>query len=84
MKRISMMVAAVAFSLGAAGTAVAGSCPAEMKKIDAALATSPKLTDAQMSEVKKLRADGETAHKAGSHADSMVSLNKAKAILGVK
>jgi hypothetical protein len=84
MKRFSLMVASLALVLGTAGTAVAGSCPAEMKKIDAALAASPKLTDAQMSEVKKLRADGEAQHKAGSHGDSMASLNKAKAILNVK
>ena len=54
-----------------------------MKAIDAALPKA-KLSASQMSEVKKLRAEGETHHKAGKHADSMASLNKAKAILKIK
>jgi hypothetical protein len=54
-----------------------------MKKVDAALAASPSLTSEQMTEVTKLRAEGEAQHKAGSHADSVASLNKAMAILGM-
>lgn len=41
-----------------------------MKAIDAALATKPNLTTAQLTEVKKLRADGEALHKAGKHKES--------------
>lgn len=67
----------------AAGTALAHNCPNEMKAIDAKLATSPKLADADMAKVKKLRADGEAAHKAGKHDDSMKSLGEAKKILGI-
>jgi hypothetical protein len=54
-----------------------------MKKIDEALAKNPKLTEAQMTEVKKLRADGEAFHKAGKHQDSVDTLGKAMKILGV-
>jgi hypothetical protein len=36
-----------------------------------------------MSEVKKLRADGEKLHKAGKHSESMAALGKAKKILGI-
>jgi hypothetical protein len=36
-----------------------------------------------MSEVKKLRADGETLHKAGKHQESVDTLGKAMKILGV-
>jgi hypothetical protein len=54
-----------------------------MKLIDAALPNA-KLSDAQMDEVKKLRAEGEAAHKAGNHAESMAALGKAKTILGIK
>ena len=43
-----------------------------------------KLDAAKMSEVKKLRADGEQLHKAGKHNESMAALGKAKGILGVK
>lgn len=73
----------VAMSLAlASGVAFAGACPKEMKAIDAALPTA-KLSDAQMSEVKKLRADGEQFHKDGKHSESMAALGKAKKILGI-
>lgn len=63
--------------------ALAFHCPADMKKIDAALATNPKLTSEQMSEVKKLRAEGETMHKAGKHQESVDMLAKAMKILAI-
>jgi hypothetical protein len=84
MKTFSQLLAAIAVAVAASGTAFAATCPGEMKKIDEALAKSPKLTEAQMSEVKKLRADGEALHKAGKHGDSVATLAKAKDILGVK
>ncbi len=64
-------------------TAFAFHCPADMKKIDEALAKNPKLSEAQMTEVKKLRADGKAAHKAGKHQDSVDTLAKAMKILGI-
>lgn len=64
-------------------SALAFHCPADMKKIDAALVTNPKLTAEQMSEVKKLRADGETLHKAGKHQESIDALGKAMKLLGI-
>lgn len=67
----------------AAGTAFAHNCPNEMKAIDAKLATNPKLADADAAKVKQLRADGEAAHKAGKHDDSMKALGEAKKILGI-
>lgn len=67
----------------ACGLAYAHNCPAEMKAIDAKLATSPKLADADAAKVKQLRADGETAHKAGKHDDSMKALGEAKKLLGL-
>ena len=67
----------------ASASAFAFHCPADMKKIDAALGANPKLSEAQMSEVKKLRADGETMHKAGKHQDSVDTLAKAMKILGI-
>lgn len=59
-------------------------CPAEMKKIDAALAAKPQLTAEQMTEVKKLRADGETLHKAGKHQEALDTLGKAQKILKIQ
>jgi len=50
--------------------------------IDAALPKA-KLSSAQMSEVKKLRAEGERLHNEGKHAESMATLGKAKKLLGI-
>ncbi len=68
---------------GVAGLALAHNCPNDMKAIDAKMATNPKLSAADATKVKQLRADGETAHKAGKHDDSMKSLGEAKKILGI-
>ncbi len=58
-------------------------CPADMKKIDDALAKNPPLSSEQMMEVKKLRAEGEELHKAGKHQESVDTLGKAMKILGI-
>jgi hypothetical protein len=80
MKRLFALAAAALF---ASGTAFAFHCPADMKKIDEALAKKPKLTEAQMKEVTKLRADGESLHKAGKHQESVDTLAKAMKILAI-
>jgi hypothetical protein len=68
----------------ASGSAMAFHCPADMKKIDEALAKKPQLSASQMDEVKKYRADGEALHKAGKHQESVDTLAKAMKILNVK
>lgn len=80
MKLQALIAAAL---LSAAGTAFATQCPGDMKKIDEALAKSPKLSTEQMAEVKKYRAEGETLHKAGKHKESVDTLAKAMKILKV-
>ncbi len=67
----------------ATGSAFAFHCPADMKAIDAKLATGIKLADADMAKVKQLRADGETAHKAGKHDESVKLLAEAMKILKI-
>jgi len=67
----------------ASASAFAFHCPAEMKKIDAALAKNPKLSAQQLTDVKKFRAEGETLHKAGKHQESLDALAKAEKILGI-
>jgi hypothetical protein len=67
----------------ASASAFAFHCPADMKKIDAALAKKPKLTAQQAADVKKFRADGEALHKAGKHQESVETLAKAMKILGI-
>jgi len=66
-----------------AGSAWAHNCPSEMKAIDAKMSTNPTLSKDVAAEVKKLRADGETHHKAGKHAESMAALGRAKKLLGM-
>ena len=71
-------------TLFAAGSALAFHCPADMKKIDDAMAKNPKLTAGQADEVKKYRAEGEASHKAGKHQESLDTLAKAMKILDIK
>jgi hypothetical protein len=68
----------------ASAPAFAFHCPADMKKIDEAMAKNPKLSPAQMTEVKKYRADGEALHKAGKHQESVDTLAKAMKVLNIK
>jgi len=75
------LLAAVLALLNA--SAFAYHCPQEMKKIDDALAANPKISAAQLAEVKKLRAEGEALHKAGKHQESLDTLGKAEAILKI-
>ena len=77
-------IALFASTLFAAGTAFGFHCPQDMKKIDDALAKNPKLTTAQLDEVKKYRAEGEALHKAGKHQEAIDTLEKAEKILGIK
>jgi hypothetical protein len=80
---MNIRVAIVAATLAlASGSAVAFHCPADMKAIDEALPKA-KLSDTQSAEVKKLRAEGETLHKAGKHQESVDTLGKARKILGI-
>lgn len=80
--KIPSIIVAVSLALVSTG-AFAFSCPTHMKAIDAALSKA-KLSDAQMAEVKKYRADGEKLHKDGKHTESLEALGKAEKILGIK
>ena len=79
-KRIAM---AAALSLALAGPAFASQCPKQMAAIDEALAKSPQLSEADLAEVKRLRAEGEELHKAGNHEQSEQALGQAQKILGI-
>jgi hypothetical protein len=72
----------IVFSSGA----FAASCPLYMGEIDAALkdpAVEERLTEEQLAEVRTLRKEGEEAHRAGDHAQSMKALGRAKEILEI-
>jgi hypothetical protein len=80
--KLRNLVAAGLFAV--AGSAAAMHCPMDMKKIDEALAKNPSISSAQLSEVKKLRAEGEALHNAGKHQESVNTLGKAMQILGIQ
>ena len=80
--KLRSIIVAMALTL-ASGAVFAGECPKHMKAIDAALAKDPKLSTAQMADVKKYRADGETFHKDKKHAEALEALGKAEKILGI-
>ena len=80
MRKLALFAAA----FFAAGSAMAFHCPADMKKIDEALAKQPQLSASQMDDVKKYRIEGEALHKAGKHQESVDTLAKAMQILKVK
>lgn len=80
---MNLKTTVVAVTLALASSAVfASSCPKHMKAIDAALPNA-KISVAQMAEVKKLRAEGETLHNEKKHKESMEALTKAEKILGI-
>jgi hypothetical protein len=67
-----------------ASNAFAFHCPADMKKIDNALAAKPKISADQLAEVKRYRAEGEALHKQGKHQESVDTLAKAMKILNIQ
>ena len=76
-------ILAAALTLGLSAPAFAFHCPKDMAEIDAALAKNPQISAEQLSEVTKLRAEGEALHKAGKHQEAVDTLAKAKEILGI-
>jgi len=81
MKKLFAAFAAVCVA-GSALPAQAGQCPADMRKIDAAL-PGASLSAAELAMVKELRKKGEALHKSGGHGASVQTLAKAKKVLGI-
>lgn len=67
----------------ASSAAWAFHCPADMAKIDEALAKNPELSAEQMEQVQQWRAEGEELHAAGKHQESVDTLTKAMEVLGI-
>ena len=68
-----------------AAPAYAFHCPGDMADIDVTLKEKAQTLSADvLAEVKKLRAEGEALHKAGKHGESVATLAKAKALLGIE
>ena len=81
--KLRVLVATASVLALISGPVLARHCPADMKKIDAALAKNPKLSEADMKEVKRLRAEGEKLHNDGKHPQSEETLAKAMKMLGI-
>ena len=65
-----------------AAPALAGQCPALIGQIDAALASTPGLSDDVKAQVTELRNKGEEQHNSGDHGGSVESLKQALSLLG--
>ena len=72
MRYLSVLLATLLFSVPALG----GQCPTPMKQVDAQM-ESADLDASTRAEVEKLRAQGESLHKAGKHAESERTLRQA-------
>ncbi len=59
-------------------------CVDDIGQIDQALAAGPQISDADLSEVRGLRAEGEALCTAGQNDEAMAMLAKAKVILGLE
>jgi len=79
--RAVALATALAF---ASASALAFHCPADMKKIDEAMAKNPQLSADDSANVKKWRAEGEELHKAGKHQESIDTLAKAMKVLKIQ
>lgn len=69
-----------------ATSAWAHMCPSLMGEIDQALedeATVAQLDEGTLDEVRELRMQGEEAHVAGNHDESVALLEQAKELLGI-
>ena len=73
---ISRSLIAATLLMIASAPAMAFHCPADVKAIDHALSKA-NLNDMQMSDVKKLRDEGEALHNAGKHKEAVDTLAKA-------
>jgi len=81
MKRVFL---AAVFSLAMLSPAYASQCPSDVAAIDAALASNTGLSDEDRAKVQELRDEGEALHQSGKHAESVETLAKAKAMLGLQ
>jgi hypothetical protein len=76
------LISAAALSFMLIGPAFAFQCPADVAKIDAAIADS-SLSDGDKATVMELRNTGESLHSGGQHQEAVDTLAKAKEMLGI-
>ena len=74
LKKIALATALLGFM---ATPALAAHCPADAAAIDAALAKSTSLSDAQKAEISALKDEGMAQHNAGDHRAAEATLAEA-------
>lgn len=79
MLKRSLILAAVL--VGFAAPALAGHCPADIKKLEAAM---PNLTGAELALAKEAAAKGAELHAAGKHGESLQVLESAMKKLNIE
>ena len=77
MRRTALLLAAALLST----PVFAMHCPQEMAKIDALLKSDPPADAEVLTEVQRLRAEGEQLHNSGNHAESVKVLEEALNLL---
>ena len=82
MKRIAAL--AVVLALAWATPAFPDAeCVQDMAEVDAALAKNPKVSPDVLARIKKYRATGERQDKAGRTKECLLTMDKAKKLLGI-
>ncbi len=74
-------IGAVVLALALSAPALASQCPADMAKVDAALAANRSLDQNMVVAVKALCDAGERLHNSGRHSDAVATLRGAKKML---
>ncbi|UWQ76041.1 MULTISPECIES: hypothetical protein [unclassified Leisingera] len=82
-KTVKLTTLAAALCLLAA-PAFSGQCPADIAKIDAAIAAGTALSEDDLADVQDMRDEGQSLHDGGDHAASVAILAEAKALLGIE
>jgi hypothetical protein len=85
MKRaIYSVLAATALAWAGASLAQGASCADEIKKVDDALAKAAKADGPRTNDARKLRNDAEKQQADGKTAECLATIERAKAMLGVR
>ena len=80
--KLRVTLLAAALTTVVAIPAFAFQCPADIKRVEAAMAGT-QLDHEQRAEVHRLHAEGQRLHSEGKHPEAMAALTKAMQILGV-
>lgn len=81
---IHTMLATTAIAWAGAGFAQGMSCTEEIRKVDEALAKTAKADSPRADEIRKLRNEAEKLQAEGKATDCLATIERAKAMLGVR